>query len=55
MNAPQVIILALFFIDLLIESNRHGLPKEGEHNIWTDIGAKTLFILLLWWGGFFTF
>ena len=51
--APQIIYLALLFVQLLLVSNNHGKEKNGKYNIWTSLLAAALVILLLIWGGFF--
>jgi len=50
---PQIIYLVLFFIGALMEANRHGKKKEGEHNMYTSLIAGFLSATLLYWGGFF--
>jgi hypothetical protein len=51
---PEGIYLALVFIGLGLGLARHGQPKTGVHNIWSDIIATALVCGLLWWGGFFS-
>ena len=51
--APQIVLLALYFISLLIAANDHGKPKKGNHNFWIQAISVTLSLLLLNWGGFF--
>lgn len=53
MNAPQIIILVLFFISLLISANQHGKNKTGKHDFFVSLFSSLLHLLLLYWGGFF--
>ena len=51
--APQIIYIALFLIALVIAGYRHGKQKKGRYNLWVELTALLLGILLLYWGGFF--
>ena len=54
LGAPQLIYLALAFMDIGVETVKHGEPKDGIHNFWATVMARTLMIGLLYWGGFFS-
>jgi hypothetical protein len=53
MTAPQITILAIFFIALLLSANLHGKPKEENHNFWRTLFNVFIWILILHWGNFF--
>jgi L-asparagine transporter-like permease len=53
MKAPQIILVALLFIDLLIAANKHGKQKTGKFDFWVTFTSTATIILLIWWGGFF--
>jgi hypothetical protein len=50
---PQIVYLGLALLGLGIELERHGKPKEGEHNFGISLISTTITICILWWGGFF--
>jgi len=54
LHAPQMIIVALWFIGLGIQTQKHGKPQTGRHNFWTSLAAVAITAALLWWGGFFS-
>jgi hypothetical protein len=49
---PQIIWFALMLFDLLYSAYNHGKPR-GVYNIWVTLIATSIFIPLLYWGGFF--
>ncbi len=52
MAAPQIVMLALIFINLLLSAHLHEKPKD-DHNFWADLISMSILSLILWWGGFF--
>ena len=52
MEAPQIIALILFAINLLINANMHNKPRP-DFNFWTTLISVILNLTLLYWGGFF--
>jgi hypothetical protein len=53
MGIPQIILIALLFMGLGIEMNRHGQPRTGKHDAWATLLGMTIEFTLLYWGGFF--
>ena len=49
---PQGIYLIITLIGLIIAGIEHGKPREPG-NVWYNIIATFIAILLLLWGGFF--
>lgn len=52
MTAPAIIIIILYSIDQFFVAYQHGNEK-GKYNFWESLIAKSIFIGLLLWGGFF--
>lgn len=50
---PQITYLALTFFSLLIAANKHGKPKEGNHEFQYTFLAFILIYFLPYSGGFF--
>jgi len=50
---PQVIILAIIFMGLGLDLANHGLPKDGKYNFFSSLIASSVFLICLYWGGFF--
>jgi len=53
MGFPQIILLSLIGLNLLISSYLHGKPKEGNHSVFVSIVGVTIYLTLLYFGGFF--
>lgn len=53
MKTPIIILICLWFVGLLLISNKHGKPKEGKHNVFTQIVAVLIEASLLYWAGLF--
>ena len=51
MGAAQIIMIVLFAIGLGVAIAKHGQPK-GNYSIGEHIIGITIYIALLWWGGF---
>lgn len=49
----QIIWIILIVAGLMLESYRHGKPKEGKHNVWATLFATLIGATLLYFGGFF--
>ena len=50
---PQLILILVFALDIGIGIAKHGQPKEGNHNVVTQILGAIIFLSLTYWGGFF--
>jgi len=55
MQAYQIIMLAIMFINLLVGANQHGKPKEGRVNFWSILIGQIIMFSLLKFGGFFNY
>jgi len=49
----QAILLILTVIELMVVSNKHGQPKQGEYNIWSTMFSMAVLYIILISGGFF--
>ena len=54
MGAPQYIVLAILLINFGISIAEHGQPKTGHENALSSLFSVSLWIGLLYWGGFFS-
>lgn len=54
MRAPQIIMIALFAINLCLNAYLHGKPREGKYSFWTTLIGQAMKVGLLLWGGFFS-
>jgi len=48
MNTALIIIYILVFLELMIYSNKHGLPR-GDFNLGIKIIDVILLLILVWW------
>lgn len=55
MQACQIIMLAIMFINLLVGANQHGKPKEGRVDFWSILIGQIIMFSLLKFGGFFNY
>ena len=55
MQACQIIMLAIMFINLLVAANAHGKPKEGRVDFWSILIGQIILFSLLMFGGFFNY
>ncbi len=54
MNAPQIIVIAIWALSLLLAASMHGKPKEPDtHNLAVTVIRIGIWAALLTWGGFF--
>jgi len=53
MNAPQITLIALYFITLLLNAHSHGKPRKGNDNFWHNLLGIAIHVFILIWGGFF--
>ena len=53
MGVPQIILLVLVGIRLLVNANKHGLPREDKYNVFFTMIDVALLIWILIAGGFF--
>ena len=53
MELPQIIYICITAVGLLIEANKHGKPKDGEHSFWLTLISVIIGYSILIWGGFF--
>jgi hypothetical protein len=51
---PQIIIIALFCMNIGIYMSKHGEQKEGRYNCWVILISVAIELGLLYWGGFFS-
>lgn len=54
MNAPQIVLIALWAIGFGLTCAKHGQPKTGNENAWTSVVAIAIVAGILWWGGFWS-
>ncbi len=50
---PQIIYFVLLFFNLILAGYNHGKPKDGVHNLFSDLLVMFLSAWLLAAGGFF--
>ena len=48
-----IILLVIFILNLGIALAKHGEPKEGNYNFWTDLIAVIILIVLYYYAGLF--
>lgn len=53
MQTPQILVLVLTLVSLLLNAHLHGKDKDGKHSIWISLVNTSIWIGLLYWGGFF--
>lgn len=53
MGAPQLLFLVLTCLGVGISLAKHGEKKEGNYNFYTSLVSAVIYILILYWGGFF--
>lgn len=53
MNGFQIAIIALYFIHLLIVSNKHGQPKTGNYDFFTSLISSSVSLALMYGAGTF--
>ena len=53
LGIPQIIMLAILFINLGIAVSRHGEVHEEKYNAGIYFISTCITLALLWWGGFF--
>lgn len=51
---PQICVLVFLAVSLGMHLADHGKPKEGKEKFWAALFSASLFLFLLWKGGFFT-
>lgn len=49
---PQVVMLALYFIQIGFSLSKHGEPKTGKHNFFVSVIATAIGAWILYKGGF---
>lgn len=50
---PQIILLSMWFLNLLLSSYMHGKPKTGNHSIFDALLGTAIEGTILYFGGFF--
>lgn len=50
---PQIIIIALYTLNVGTDLIQHGKPKTGYHNFFITFVGAGIGIAILRWGGFF--
>lgn len=53
MGIPQIILLVFIGLRLLVESNKHGLPRADKYNVFYSLIDTTILLIILYSGGFF--
>jgi hypothetical protein len=53
LEAPQIIMLLLYFVTILNAANKHGQRSKEVHNLGVTLLACAIGLGLLYWGGFF--
>ena len=53
LHLPQLILLALYSVELGMVLAYHGQPKTGRYNFSVTFFAIVLNLSILYWGGFF--
>lgn len=48
-----IILLFLFFIDLLLNAHYHGKKKKGSYNFWISLLAVIIYLFLYYKAGIF--
>lgn len=51
---PQIIVIVLWALGLGYTISKHGDPKIGKHDFWSDLFCIAVYSALLWWGGFWS-
>ena len=54
LHIPQIIILALYCVNIGTHLARHGEPRKDKYNVFYELIGAALGIAILAWGGFFT-
>ena len=54
LGIPQLIILAIYMLDLGISLAKHGEPKKGKYSFWTTLIGSLIGLYILNCGGFFS-
>lgn len=54
MSIPAIIVIILFALSIGLELARDGQPEKGKHSFWSSLFATSIFVGLLYWGGFFS-
>ena len=52
-NLPQLVYLAMSLMGMGLAMARHGQPKTGKNNFWSDIFITAIIFYILYSGGFF--
>ena len=52
---PQLTIIVIIFLNIIISIIKHGEEKQNKtHNVGLELLDKGFFMLILYWGGFFS-
>lgn len=54
LGIPQLLILALYFMNIGMNVAKNGEPKEGTYSAATSLIATAISLTILAWGGFFS-
>ena len=52
MKWPQIVMIVLYVVNVVIDAQRHGEPKDGKHNVLVTLVGSALGVWVLWAGGF---
>lgn len=53
LGAPQIILLAIYVLNIAVAAAHHGEPREDNYNVFISLIAFAIQLALLTWGGFF--
>lgn len=53
MGMPEIIILAIYGLNVVFAISNHGKVRVGKYNGFVTLALLALEIGLLYWGGFF--
>ena len=57
MEAPQIVLAIYIALELGCVLAKHGEPKDGlnaDYNIFMSLIGASIWVVILWWGGFWT-
>ena len=52
--APQIVYMVLASLGIVLAVERHGTPKTGKNNAWSDLLSAAILAAVLLCGGFFS-
>ncbi len=52
MKAPQIIMVAMYAVNLLLAAHMYGKTRETKGSFWTTVVGTGISVGILAWGGF---